>query len=115
MQRLCQRRVTRNTATSHVTGYTPAHGPPGATTAGALGMPLAILPNIMTQLSLFETAYRSEINLTEEVVGINFKGRWEIHVYDYTREDGTTERAYPRFSHFATPAESLACYFPRSL
>ena len=76
----------------------------------------------MTQLSLFETSHRSEINLTDDIVAVNFKGRWEIYVYDiakdadqYSANADRTERAYPRFSHYATPAESLACYFPRSL
>lgn len=76
----------------------------------------------MTQLSLFETSHRSEINLTEDIVAVNYLGRWEIYVYDFAldadqprRGADRTERAYPRFSHYATPAESLACYFPRSL
>lgn len=63
----------------------------------------------MTQLSLFETS--KQVSLTDTVVAVNFKGRWEIYTIDYTNEDGTLER----FSHYATPAESLACYFGRSL
>jgi hypothetical protein len=75
----------------------------------------------MTQLTLFETAHQAEINLTDDVVAVCFHGRWEIYVYDYTLEADRprqgvdrTDRAIPRFSHFATPAEALACWFPKS-
>lgn len=57
----------------------------------------------MTQLSLFETS--KEISLTEETIAVNHNGRWEIYWYGYSDEPWIE-----RFSHYATPGESLQCY-----
>ena len=54
----------------------------------------------MTQVSLFQTS--REISLTEELVAVNYKGRWEV----YYIVDGWLEM----FSHYATPGESLQFY-----
>jgi hypothetical protein len=75
-----------------------------------------------TQLSLFETS--TQISLSDEIVAVNFRGRWEIYSRPEhpTHTGGSTQTArvgggwLPEyFSHYATPAESLACYFGRSL
>lgn len=76
-----------------------------------VGTVRAILPNIMTQLSLFETS--RQISITEETIAVNFRGRWEIymlpgHPAGYERESGIE-----RFSHFATAAESAELWKAR--
>jgi hypothetical protein len=57
----------------------------------------------MKQLSLFQTS--REINLGEDTVAVNFKGRWEV----YYIVDGYLEM----FSHYATAGESRQFYQTR--
>jgi hypothetical protein len=57
------------------------------------------------QATLFETA--KQINLTEELVAVNFHGRWEVYEKD--------ENGLECFSHFATPGESLQFYLSHRL
>lgn len=53
----------------------------------------------MLQGSLFQTI--SQISLTEDLIAIHFKGRWEV----YYIVDGMET-----FSHYATAGESLQFY-----
>lgn len=52
------------------------------------------------QATLFQTA--REINLSETLIAINYKGRWEVYEID---ADGIEV-----FSHYATPGESQQFY-----
>lgn len=52
------------------------------------------------QATLFQTA--KEISLTEELVAVNYKGRWEVYE---TNSDGIE-----MFSHYATAGESRQFY-----
>jgi hypothetical protein len=67
----------------------------------------------MTQLSLFETS--RQISISDDIVAVNFKGRWELYMAPGHAAGYDAASGLERFSHFATPAESLACYFGRSL
>jgi len=63
----------------------------------------------MTQLSLFETS--KQVSLTDEIIAVNFRGRWEMYIKDYYKDNGIGwDSWFERFSHFATPAESLELY-----
>lgn len=52
------------------------------------------------QTTLFTTAW--QINIGENLVAVNFRGRWEVY---YVIEGGLE-----MFSHFATPGEALQFY-----
>lgn len=54
----------------------------------------------MTQTTLFETGF--QINLGEDTVAVNYKGRWEVY---YIIEGGLE-----MFSHYATPGEAAQFY-----
>lgn len=51
------------------------------------------------QATLFQTA--KEISLTEELIAINYKGRWEVY---------SVRNGMETFSHYATPGEALQYY-----
>lgn len=58
---------------------------------------------MMTQTTLVEMS--KQVSLTDEIIAVNFKGRWEIYVRDYT-VDGKWSSYLERFSHYATPGEA---------
>lgn len=65
----------------------------------------------MTQLSLFETS--QQVSITDEFIAVNFRGRWEIYERPELSADGLKFGGgwtFERFSHFATPGESLVLY-----